>query len=264
MPEGHSIRRFANVHSKAFKGTNVRVSSPQGRFSEEAKIVDGLEFGEPTTHGKHLFFHLDDYVIHVHLGLYGWFNLEKARVQQERDTVRLKIENDVYASRLTAPTKCELITADGMNSIISRLGPDPLHEDTDPEPAWHKISKSKKSIGALLMDQSVIAGIGNVYRAEILHRCELDPYTPGAEVSKEKFTEIWNDSVYLLKIGSVTGRIETVPHAFLSHEEQQVGGHAQFTYVYKRTGQPCRVCGSSILEKDLEGRTLYWCPACQK
>ena len=221
-------------------------------------------FRAPSTHGKHLFFHFDEHIVHAHLGLYGWFTLKKERLPQTRDTTRLRIQTDACTSDLTAPTSCELISADKMKSITSRLGPDPLHADADPEKAWEKISRSAKTIGALLMDQSVIAGIGNVYRAEILHRCELDPYKPGREVSKEKFDEIWSDAVYLLKIGSTSGRIYTVPSSFLSPEEQEVGGHAQFTYVYKRTNQPCRVCHSTVREATLDGRTLYWCTTCQK
>lgn len=264
MPEGHSIRHFANVHSRFFEGTKVETTSPQGRFSTEASIIDGSTFLTPSTHGKHLFFRFDEHTVHVHLGLYGWFTLKKERSPQTRDTIRLRIQNDACTSDLSAPTSCELISSDKMKSITSRLGPDPLHADADPEKAWDKISRSRKTIGGLLMDQSVIAGIGNVYRAEILHRCELDPYKPGLELTKEKFEEVWNDAVYLLKIGSTSGRIYTVPPELLTEDEKGIKGHAQSTYVYKRTGSACRICTSQIREATLDGRTLYWCPTCQK
>lgn len=264
MPEGHSIRHFANVHSQFFKDTRVEASSPQGRFSEQADAINGELFGEPTTHGKHLFFHFGDYNVHIHLGLYGWFTVTKVEQEQEKSTVRLKLKNDVCTSRLTAPTKCELVSQDKMESIISRLGPDPLQKDSNPNLAWEKISKSSKSIAALLMDQSVVAGIGNVYRAELLYRCQVNPYTAGKDMVYDKFIEIWDDAAYLLRIGSVTGRIRTVPQHILTAQEQAVGGHAQFTYVYKRTSQRCRICMSAISEATVDGRTLYWCATCQR
>jgi endonuclease-8 len=264
VPEGHSIRHFANVHYQFLGNTAVRASSPQGRFSDEAERINGLTFGKPTTHGKHLFFHFDDQIVHVHLGLYGWFTVTKRPQDTDKDTIRLKLENDVCTSRLTAPTKCELITQDKMESIISRLGPDPLLDDSDPRFAWDKIHTSKKTIASLLMNQSVIAGIGNVYRAEILHRCQVNPYLLGNELSYDKFMEIWDDARYLLRIGSVSGRIRTVPNDFLTEKEREVGGHAQFTYVYKRTEQPCRVCRTIVAQAEVDGRTLYWCQTCQK
>lgn len=262
MPEGHSIRHFANVHSRAFKDTKVSVSSPQGRFASEAEALNNATFLEPETHGKHLFFRFDDKIVHVHLGLYGWFTLSKDKESETRSTARLRIENDKYSSELIAPTKCELIY--DIETITGKLGQDPLHAHAEPDKAWDKIRKSPKNVASLLMDQSVIAGIGNVYRAEILYRCQVNPFLQGKQLSKDKFDEIWDDAVYLLKIGATDGRIRTVNSGLLSEEELPMAGHGQFTYAYKRTGKPCRICNETIQQTDVNGRTLYWCPLCQQ
>lgn len=264
MPEGHTIRHLATVHSYGFVGTRVETSSPQGRFIEEAQRLNGRTMTDTSAHGKHLFFHFDDDIVHIHLGLYGWFTLRKNKNQAPGESVRLRMMNDEYLSDLVGPTKCELIDIEQMLVKKSKLGPDPIHEDADYEQAWEKIAKSKKTIGELLMDQSVIAGIGNVYRAEILFRANLSPYVPGKELRREKFEEIWKDSVELLRIGAEDGRIKTVRAEHLPREAHELHGNTQFSYVYKRTGNACLICDTTVQSADMAGRTLYWCPKCQE
>lgn len=263
MPEGHTIRHLATLHENAFVGTTITASSPQGRFAEGAARLDGKTMTRTTAHGKHLFLHFDDDIVHIHLGLYGWFKLRKNKQQQATENTRLRIMNDSYISDLSAPTKCEIIDAAGVQKIKDRLGEDPLHADADKEKVWEKIKKSSKSIGALLMDQSVIAGIGNVYRAEILFLANLSPFVAGKQVSRESFEQIWNDSVRLLHIGAIDGRIMTVADEHMTGEEVKVHGCAQLSYAYKQTGQPCRLCNTTIMQQEMVGRQLYWCPTCQ-
>jgi endonuclease-8 len=179
----------------------------------------------------------------------------------------LRLSNDEYVSDLSGPTTCEILTYDEMLLKKSKLGPDPIHEDADPEKAWARIHKSKKTIGGLLMDQATIAGIGNVYRAEILFLNRLSPFIPGNEVSREKFDSIWKDSVRLLRLGSETGRIETVSDEHLAtHGVANRGerGDVHYSYVYKRTGNDCLLCGTRVSSGVLDGRTVYWCPECQQ
>jgi endonuclease VIII len=263
MPEGHTIRHLATVHEKAFSGKKVVAYSPQGRFAVGSRHVDGQVMTHASAHGKHLFLHFGKPIVHVHLGLYGWFTLKKVGEGLPSHTTRLRLQNDEYTSDLIGPTKCELVTQEQMNLIISKLGPDPIHEDADAELVWNNVVKSKKSIASLLMNQSVVAGIGNVYRAELLFRSQLNPTTPGFMMNRDKFDEIWQDARALLRIGAVDGRIKTVNPQYLTNEEKAVGGHAQFSYVYKRTGFPCRICFTEIEQSTVDGRKLYWCPKCQ-
>jgi DNA-formamidopyrimidine glycosylase len=263
MPEGHTIRHLATLHDNAFVGTAIKALSPQGRFAEGAAHLDGKTMTKATAHGKHLFLHFDEDIVHIHLGLYGWFKLRKNKEQQATENTRLRIVNDLYVSDLSAPTKCEILDIAGVKKIEDRLGEDPLHTNADKEKVWEKIKKSSKSIGALLMDQSVIAGIGNVYRAEILFLANLSPFIPGKQVSREAFDHIWNDSVRLLHIGAIDGRIMTVAQEHMTGEEVKVHGCAQLSYAYKQTGNPCRLCSTTVMQQEMAGRQLYWCPTCQ-
>lgn len=263
MPEGHSIRRIADVHWSKFGNKLLKASSPQGRFADGAMLINEKHLTEISTHGKHLFLHFDERIVHVHLGLYGWFTVTKNANEQSTDSVRMRLSDDNYTSELTGPTACDVITLSEKERIHQRLGPDPLRDHDDPELAWVKIHKSKKTIGELLMDQSVIAGIGNVYRAELLFISKLNPYTLGNQLERNTFDEIWNNAVRLLKDGSKDGRIRAVEQKHLELDEVAQGGCAQTSYAYKREGQNCRICNSIIKMSELKARRLYWCAACQ-
>jgi endonuclease VIII len=269
MPEGHTIRHLADVHAAHFGGKVLQASSPQGRFATEAWTISGREMTDVTARGKHLFFHFDGDVVHIHLGLYGWFTLVPGVAPKPKDTVRLRLQNDDTTSDLIGPTKCELLTETGRHKIIERLGVDPISYDptTDEElreRKFHKILSSKKSIAELLMDQSIIAGIGNVYRAEILFRAGQNPFTPGRELMPEILDAMWDDARRLLKLGAEDGMIRAVEPEHLLNEEQRRYKYGQFSYVYKRNGQLCRICGGVIESISLGNRTVYWCPGCQE
>lgn len=264
MPEGHTIRHLATVLSYGYVGTQVKASSPQGRFAEGAAAIDGKTMTATSAHGKHLFLHFDKDIVHIHLGLYGWIKNKKNNGQEPTPATRLRLMNSEYLSDLSGPTACELITEEDRQVKLNRLGPDPIHEDADLEKAWTKIHKSSKTIGGLLMDQSTIAGIGNVYRAEILFLNQLSPFIPGRDVTREKFDSIWNDSVRLLRLGAQDGKIKTVDEEHLKMHGVELHGCTQYSYVYKRTDNACLLCNASIQSDSLDGRTVYWCPSCQK
>ena len=143
------------------------------------------------------------------------------------------------------------------------LGPDPLEKGADPKPAFATVAERKTPIGMLLMDQSVFSGIGNIYRAELLYRARLSPFRPGMDVEPKRISAIWRDAVTLMPDGMVDRRIVTTrpkdrPHPRGPAERGEVH------YVYRRKGKPCLVCGTAIESRDMAGRTLYWCPVCQK
>ncbi|WP_445270981.1 Fpg/Nei family DNA glycosylase, partial [Streptomyces sp. DSM 41634] len=146
--------------------------------------------------------------------------------------------------------------------VVARLGPDPLRKDADPASAWARISKSRRSIGALLMDQSVIAGVGNVYRSELLFRHHINPYRSGTHMAQAEFSDMWTDLVELMKVGVRRGKIVVVRPEH-DHGAPSYGPGRPRTYVYRRAGEACRVCGAPVRTAELEGRNLFWCPDCQ-
>ena len=262
MPEGHTLHRLARLHQRRFAGARVAVSSPQGRFADAA-VVDGRLFTGASVWGKHLFHHYDGGpIVHVHLGLYGTFTEAAVPLALPVGQVRMRVVGTEYGTDLRGPTACELLDEAQVSAIVARLGPDPLRRDADPDLAWERIVKSRKSIGALLMDQRVIAGIGNVYRSELLFRHHIDPYRPGRDISAAEFAEAWTDLVALMKVGVRRGKIVVVRPEH-DHGEPSYGPNRPRTYVYRRAGEPCRVCGTPVRTAELEGRNLFWCPTCQ-
>lgn len=240
----------------------MRVSSPQGRFAD-AKKVDGRRFERASAWGKHLFHHYaDGSIVHVHLGLYGTFTEAPVPMSLPVGQVRMRIVGDEYGTDLRGPTVCEVIDEAQVSAIAARLGPDPLRRDADPRGSWERISKSRKSIGALLMDQSVIAGVGNVYRSELLFRHGIDPYRSGRSIDLVEFSDMWTDLVELMKVGVRRGKIVVVNPEH-DHGAPSYATDRPRTYVYRRSGDPCRVCGTPVRTAELEGRNLFWCPACQ-
>jgi endonuclease-8 len=250
------------LHQRRFAGAPVAVSSPQGRFAD-ASVVNGRPFTGASVWGKHLFHHYDGGpIVHVHLGLYGTFTEAPVPMALPVGQVRMRIVGTEYGTDLRGPTACELLDEAQVSAIMARLGPDPLRRDADPEQAWDRIIKSRKSIGALLMDQRVIAGIGNVYRSELLFRHHIDPYRPGRDVSLGEFAQAWTDLVALMKVGVRRGKIVVVRPEH-DHGAPSYAPNRPRTYVYRRAGDPCRVCGTPIRTAELEGRNLFWCPTCQ-
>lgn len=268
MPEGHTLLRLAHDLDAAFAGGMVRVSSPQGRFAADAALVDGAEVLTATSAGKHLFIEFPgERYIHVHLGLIGKFDLYPAPPPAvTTGQVRLRLENAATYADLRGATQCDLIGAEQRSKVLDQLGADPLKADADTEKAWQRISRSNRPIGDLLMDQAVIAGVGNVYRAEILFRHKIHPLRPGKSLRRSQFVAMWDDLVVLMTEGVATGRIDTVRP---EHTPEAMGrpprkdDHGGEVYVYRRTGQDCLVCGSRIRTEVLVGRNLFWCARCQ-
>lgn len=267
MPEGHTIHRLATELSTVFGGQTVSSSSPQGRFRVGAARIDGRVLERAEAWGKHLLLTIDGLAeqVHVHLGLYGSWVIgpERPIVGQ----VRWRIAHASAAADLRGPTACELLDPEAVDALLARLGPDPLRMDADPERAWQRVSASRTSVAALLMDQRVLAGVGNVYRAEVLFRRGLDPATPGCELDRPVWTAMWLDLIALMSDGERTGRIDTV---LPEHEpdamgrEPRVDDHGGEVYVYRRADLPCLVCGAAIQRRVLAGRNLFWCPSCQR
>lgn len=282
MPEGHVIHRLADELTLAFGGRPVRVTSPQGRFTDAAALLDGTPLRTAEAFGKHLLLDFSPFpvperdegradapgpFVHIHLGLIGKLRWVRPGPVENAPTLRLRVETDEHAAELRGPQTCALIGPDEVAALLAGLGPDPLRSDADPERAWQRVHRSGRSIASLLMDQRVAAGVGNIYRAEVLYRQRIHPDTPGNALSRRAWQRIWADLVELMPHGVRHGRIDTVrpehtPEAM--GREARVDRHGGEVYVYRRAGQPCLVCGREVGVREFEGRNLYWCARCQR
>ena len=269
MPEGHVIHRYARSHREALGGRVVAASSPQGRFAAGSELIDGQQLESVDAYGKHLFYRWEGgATLHVHLGLFGRFRIHRSNPPPPTGATRLALSTDEVVIYLSGPTVCELIDPDTEEALRTRLGPDPLvarkRNGVAPSDAF-VANMSRRSIpaGAALLDQRVIAGLGNIYRAEALFLEGIDPHLPAREINPDRAVDLWVTSVELLRRGVRSGRIVTVDPTDVGARRRSDLGRTERLYVYQRHSQPCRRCGTSVMRAEMANRMLWWCPSCQ-
>lgn len=244
-----------------------------------------------------------DLALHVHLGLYGAWDflgdvsplfpdgkagssigaprrrraVRLSETEHETDgdldefppppigAVRVRIMTESTVADLRGPTACEVMDPAQVEALLARLGPDPADDDSEAarDRFVERLRRTATPVGLVLMDQSVVSGIGNIYRAELLYRAGLDPHTPGKLVPLDVARELWDDWALLLEDGIRTGMMITRRDLTKAERAKAVRSRAERNYVYKREGLPCRVCGTNVLLEEIGARKLYWCPVCQ-
>lgn len=286
MPEGHTIHRLARQFNDVFLGQRIIANSPQGRFSAGAEKLTGQLLTGAIARGKQLFLSFDnELTLRVHLGLYGAWDfggdetfkgassIGAPRRVGERElaastesysgppapigAVRLRLQSEHGWADLRGPSACELLNEEELVLQLAKLGPDPLGPEVDAEARFIASVKSKNTVlASLLMDQSVVAGIGNIYRAELLFRNRVNPWLPGKSLSTGSLQGLWSDAVLLLQRGVRDGRIITTEPTDRAHSGWD-------HYVYQHHGEECLRCGAILQLSELAGRKLYFCRGCQ-
>jgi endonuclease-8 len=264
MPEGHTIHRLAFEHARDLAGDTLSVSSPQGRQADVAAVLDGHLLEHVEAHGKHLFYHWRCApVLHIHLGLIGSFRESVPPPPPPGPNVQLRMAGSRATVDLLGATTRELIDAVRQQEILDRLGPDPLDSNADPQRAWERLSRRTIPIAAALLDQRILSGVGNVYRAEALFVTGIHPQRPANTLTRAEFDNLWHTLVAMLRQGVADRRIITV-HA--SERVAAVDGVESVApedtfYVYQQ--EHCRRCGSPIRAWPIGPRRAYACERCQ-
>jgi len=255
VPEGHILHRLAREMSELV-GPVVTASSPQGRFAADA--VNGRRLAGVEAYGKHLLVDIagGNGSVHVHLGMRGkWLRFAPV-TGPGLPQVRLRLAVPDVAWDLIAPGTCELLDVAGRSALVAGLGPDPLRPNADADEAYRLVAAHPGSIGAALLDQSRIAGVGNVFRAEVLHGMRMPPTRPARSVTSGEFAELWERLQAMMTRAVADGRIITV-----EAEDRLALPESESRRVYKQ--QLCRDCGTPVVTGTIEGRTTYACPRCQ-
>ncbi|MCQ1947281.1 Fpg/Nei family DNA glycosylase [Arthrobacter sp. zg-Y1116] len=244
-----------------------------------------------------------DLYLRIHLGLYGAFDFggdetfigsssigaPRRLGEQEvagddgagysgppepKGAVRVRLVSKHGWADLRGPTACEVVTEAERRKVLARLGPDPLAggdggagddgaAGAGRAAEFTRRLRSKGSpVGLLLMNQEVLAGVGNVYRAEVLFRARISPWRLGRSVGEAEAGALWDDVVRLMNDGVRQGRIITTEPQDRDDTGEPVPV-SEAHYVYKRTGLPCRRCGTPVAGTEMGARKLYWCPSCQ-
>ena len=257
MPEGHTIHRAARDHHQILAGQQVTVSSPQGRFVEGASLLTGHFCLAVEAFGKHLLYRFNSGdVLHIHLGLFGRIRKRKLPLIEPRGAVRVRLVSNTHVIDINGPTICRVLTGQEVLTLIDRIGPDVLRSDANPDLAFNKITKSKAPIGRLIMDQSVMAGIGNIYRSEILWRQAVHPKMPGKAIDRQTFDRIWDDAEALLTIGVNRNAIITVDGARPSKSR-----YRECVNIFAK--EYCPKCKGAIRRFEIDGRRTFVCENCQ-
>jgi endonuclease-8 len=260
VPEGHTIHRVAADHNRHFAGQRLEARSPQGRFAAGARTLNGRVLKTVEAYGKHLLYRWEGKTLHIHLGLYGKFRLHKCPVPEPRGEVRLRVVGDARGFDLNGPTACELYSRQDETRLLERLGADPLRPDADCERLWERLSRSRSAIGTLLMNQSVIAGVGNVYRSEVLHLLHINPNRIASTLTRSEFDEMWKLIVELLKIGKRYNRIIIADPEDVGKPRSRMNRNERLL-VYKQSA--CSTCSTPITSWTLAARKVFACPVCQ-
>lgn len=256
MPEGDTVARAAARLRPVLLGqviADVGGTAPAVR-RHHARLRRRRVLDIRTT-GKHLTIDVQGgWSIHVHLGMSGTWVIRKQGAAPGRARLALTTPRGLVAC-LDAPT-VDVDRTPAIDARLGVLGPDVLADDFDPrEVARRAMERPDRPVADVVLDQRVMAGVGNEYKAELLFRLRWHPLRPAASVSEAE----WADAASLATrlVGA------NVDHAIRSTTGDRVPGRE--TWVYGRGGKPCRRCSSAIAESWLgsPARITYWCPGCQ-
>ncbi len=270
MPEGDTLYRTAEVMRRTLGADEIVAARGRAGGAQLERVV-GAHVVAVRTRGKHLLVEFDDgLTLHTHLQMHGsWHRYrpgERWRAPADGAVAVLETSNAV-AVCFEAPT-VELIETKALplHPVLSKLGPDLLDPEPDIAEAVRRLAGAQVTIGEALLDQRLLAGIGNVYRSEILFIERKDPFVAAAALTPETATQLLETGRDLLRANVDGGDRVTMPDASGARPDaSDAGSKARARWVYGRAGRPCRACGTPVRSRSVGDlpRRLYWCPRCQ-
>lgn len=272
MPEGDTIFRAARTLDRALAGRVVTgFESPLPaltRVHEDAPIV-GRTIRGVRSAGKHLLIELSgDLVLHTHMRMNGEWHVYRPgeRWRRPRVAMRVAIATDEYVAVGFDVPVAEFLRGRDLarHAQLARLGPDLLAGEFDEAAAVARLQAiGSRPIGEALLDQRVMAGIGNVFKCEILFACGVDPFRLVSSLAEEEAARLVSTSRTLLARNVAEHRAPG-PRAY--RRTTRFANPEASLWVYGRGGRPCRRCGAPIeaRKQGESARLTYWCPVCQK
>jgi endonuclease-8 len=263
MPEGDTVHRIARVLGAELPGQALTALELHDRGAVPELAGRTIESVEAV--GKHLLVNIaGDWSLRVHLGMHGRWRRRHAREPRTRDwTVIITTGETAYVCERSYRAELLRTSALRAHPRIARLGPDLLAEPPQIAEMVRRAripAHAQREIGDAVLDQRIAAGIGNVYKSEVLFECRVHPRTPVRALPDEQLTQIFETAAKLMRLNLLTRRRTSVP---LRRREQP---SSQRLWVYMRHGKPCLDCGTPI-ERFLQGdmaRSTYFCPNCQR
>lgn len=262
MPEGDTIHRAARTLRAALVGRYIRRFASSRILSRD---LPGKRFTDVEAHGKHLLLRLDDgRAIQVHLGMSGSMHVYRPgeRWRRSEGAARMVLEVSAVPDGPTehvivafaVPTLRLVIAIDERPRAIAHLGPDVLAPELDVVEAVRRLrARGDDPLGVAIMDQTALAGVGNIYKSETLFALALDPFAP---------VSAFDDHT----LAAVVERARRTMHANLQRPMRTTtGSFAQRFHVYRRSGRPCPRCAARVemRRQGSQQRSTYFCPSCQ-
>ena len=270
MPEGPEVRRSADKIERAVANAPLRCIFEYHTLESVGDLFSNVQLTSIDTYGKAFVLHFSNgHSIYVHLQLYGrWKTGRLQSYKPSRRTLRIRLETDTHYAALYSATDIEILTPQTVDEhrFIRKLGPDILKKGYTTSHISRRLGKTtfaRRSLGALLLDQSVFAGLGNYLRSEILLRAGLLPsrklnsLSPSEKPLLAKMIHETTHRAY--KTAGITLDPEYVTIA-----KEQGWRRSQYRhFVFDREGSPCWICNGEIEKIQVSGRRLYLCTTCQ-
>ena len=271
MPEIAEVETVRNtlkkrILNKQIKSVNVRYTKMiESNLEEFKKVLVGRSFLDIKRRGKWLIFDLGDYYLLSHLRMEGKYfikNHEEELNKHEHviitftDNTDLRYHDTRKFGRMNLIKKEELATAEE----IAKQGLEPGDENLTAKYLIDKFKKKRLPIKTVLLDQTIISGLGNIYANEVLFAAGIAPLKKACDVSLEEASRIVEESNRIIKAAIKMGG--TTIKSYTS-SLGVTGRFQQYLCVHKREGMPCLKCGTTILNMKVNGRSTYFCPKCQ-
>ncbi len=270
MPELPEVEYVARQLREALVGsriTRTEVLWPRAvsRMTPEALIarLTGRRVLAVGRRAKYLVLTLDSgESVVIHRRMSG--NLRLARADEDAPYTRVAfLLSNGRRLLFTDPRKfgrITVVTPDELPALFGRLGPEPLDTDFTPEVLAQRLGRSSRAIKVALLDQSVVAGLGNIYADEALFRARIHPLRSASSLTPDEITALHEGIQSALRTGIEHGGTTFGRHRGLYDEP---GSNLEHVQVYQRTGQPCLRCGAPIERIRVAQRSAHFCPQCQ-
>jgi endonuclease VIII len=274
MPEGDSIFRAASALARALQGRTVThfetAYAQLARFDDQAAIA-GRTVEKVEAMGKHLLMRFSGgLTLRTHMRMNGSWHIYRPgeRWQRPRRDMRIVVGTDAYVAVAFNVPVAEFLDdrALARSGALNRLGPDLLGGSFDPAAALASLrARGDLLIHEALLDQTVLAGIGNVYRSELLFMTGLHPDTPVAAIAEDRLAQLVALARKLLQANVQSGASAAITTYSGLRRTTGRADEGQRLWVYSRRGKPCRKCGAAIEYRKVGAgaRGLYFCPRCQ-
>jgi formamidopyrimidine-DNA glycosylase len=268
LPEVEYIARQLRMELIGRRVVSVAVSWSRSISGMDPAVfgraLAGCRITEVGRRGKYLLISLaNDQVLIVHRGMSG--NLLFGRTPQEALYVRVAFELDDGRYLLYSdPRKfgrLSLVPKGKLTAIFAELGPEPLDEAFTPDVLAAQLAGTKRPIKATLLDQKIVAGLGNIYADEALFAAHIHPLQGACELRRDQIEALGTAIQQVLQTGIAHGGTTFGRHRDVHNE---AGTNLEHLMVYRRANQPCRLCGSAINRIVVTQRSTHYCPECQQ